>query len=267
MSKVILVTGASSGFGERIAAHLAARGHTVYGTGRRGADGRPQNAFRMIEMDVRQPASVNRAVQQVIGETGRIDVLVNNAGVSMIGPLEEASPEDIDVVMDTNVYGVLRVCRAVLPDMRARGDGLIINIGSLAGRMGLPCLGVYSTSKFALEGLTESLSLEVRPFGIKVCIVEPGDFKTGILENRRKRRPSMDSPYRSFFDKVAGASQHKMETAPSPAAMGPFIEKILNSRKPALRYQIGSTVEKLSTIVKQLVPGRLFEKIILSYYR
>jgi short-subunit dehydrogenase len=266
MEKVVFVTGVSSGFGKVIAEYLYSKGFVVYGTSRKGNTSTKPFPYQVLKMDVKDSNSVSEAVSHIVKEQRSIDVLINNAGISISSSLEESSDEDIQNIMDTNLYGAMRTCRAVLPHMRKNKSGLIINIGSIAGLMGLPFMGLYSTSKFALEGFTESLSLEVQSFGIKVCIVEPGDFYTQILENRKLRKPQ-DSSYISFFETVITSSEQKMKSAPSPDPMGPFIYKIINTKKLKLRYKIGSFVEKLSPVVKTIVSGRMFEKIMLSYYK
>jgi len=206
-------------------------------------------------------------VKQVVQEAGRIDVLVNNAGIGAIGPLEESPLEVADSVFNTNLYGVLRVCQAVLPVMRQQGDGLIINVSSIGGVMGLPFRGIYSASKFALEGLTESLSMEVKPFGISVCMVEPGDFNTEIGRNRLITGLDDNSAYRSTCTRLQETVDRQMERAPGPEAMGPLIHRIITGRNRKLRYKLGSVSERFSVLLKTLLPGRWFERIVLGFYK
>ena len=190
-ARIVLVTGASSGFGRAIAAHLAARGYLVYGTSRSAV--MPEEATApaerslvpiMIPMDVCVDASVDAAVTHILRRHGRIDVLVNNAGFGIAGAVEDTSADELRRQFDTNVFGVLRVCRAVLPHMRRQGGGRIINVGSLAGLIALPFQGAYSASKFALEALSESLRMETKPYGISVSVIEPGDFRTSFTASR-----------------------------------------------------------------------------------
>jgi NAD(P)-dependent dehydrogenase (short-subunit alcohol dehydrogenase family) len=266
MKRVVFITGASSGFGQAIARHLASKAFKVYGTSRRAAPGTSASSCHMLKMDVRDRASIEAAAGQILDREGRIDVLVNNAGISMVGPLEAASMEDVNDVFDTNVNGVLRTCQAVLPIMRHQKSGLVINISSIGGLIGLPYRGLYSASKFALEGLTEALSMELKPFGVHVCLVEPGDFNTNIGLNRKKAALAPDSVYRETCDAIQAVVEKQLANANSPAVMGGLIEKIISARTPRLRYKLGTWTEKISPAAKQILPGRLFEKIILSFY-
>lgn len=189
VTPVVFITGASSGIGKICAEHLHAKGYRVYGTSRR-ASSTPQavgsDRFRLIAMDVNSEDSVQRAIQTVLVAEGRIDVVLNNAGDGVAGSVEDTSLDEAQRQLDTNFFGVLRVCHAALPIMRRQASGLIVNVSSLGGLVGLPFQGLYSASKFAVEGMTEALRMEVRPFGVRVVLVEPGDFRTGFTEQRRK---------------------------------------------------------------------------------
>lgn len=267
MQKVVLITGASSGFGEVMAGYLSQKGFSVWGTSRKANPATAPNGFKMIPMDVQDMDSIRAAVARIIEEEGRIDVLINNAGISLVSPLEETPLETIQTIMDVNLYGVLRVCQAVIPIMRQQKNGCIINVSSIGGLMGLPFRGVYSASKFALEGLTESLSMEMKPFNISVCMVEPGDFKTNISQNRLKISLNANSPYYRTCSMVEEVADMQMEKAADPELMGPAIYRIINSEKPKLRYRIGAAMEKLSVFLKKVLPGRYFEKILQGYYK
>ena len=198
MEQTILVTGSSSGFGRLTVETLARQGYRVF-AGMRAAAGKnapaaeelralaqqEQLALRLVEIDVTDDASVEQAIAAIIETTGRLDVVVNNAGVSYSGPLEAFTLEQVRQQFETNVFSVLRVNRAVLPQMREQGSGLLLQIGSIAGRLGMPYLGLYGATKFALEGLTESYRYELAPFGIDAAILEPGTFPTSISANRQ----------------------------------------------------------------------------------
>src|SRR5712671_1390440 len=198
MAQTILVTGSTSGFGRLTVETLARQGYRVF-AGMRAAAGknapaaealhalaqREQLALHIVEIDVTDDASVERAIAAIIVTTGRLDVVVNNAGVSYSGPLEAFTLEQVRQQFETNVFSVLRVNRTVLPQMRKQGSGLLLQIGSIVGRLGMPFLGLYGATKFALEGLTESYRYELAPFGIDAAIIEPGTFPTTISANRQ----------------------------------------------------------------------------------
>ena len=178
---------ASSGIGKAVAIYLASKGLVVYGTSRKGRTDKELDKFhvKMLKMDVREDQSVSEAVEEVISREGRIDVLFSNAGTGISGPLEETSIEEYKDLFESNFFGMVRVMKEVLPHMRRAGKGLVINSSSIGGLIGLPYQGVYSSSKFAVEGFSEALSKELKPFGIKVVILEPGDFKTGFTKGRK----------------------------------------------------------------------------------
>jgi NADP-dependent 3-hydroxy acid dehydrogenase YdfG len=188
MSKTILITGASSGFGRDTAETLFRAGHTVYAS-MRGAQGKNRKAaealrklgITTVELDVRDERSVEAGVKTVLAEAGKIDVLVNNAGIGSAGVTEAFTAEQAKVVFDTNVIGLLRVTRAVLPSMRQKRDGLIVNIGSVLGRVTFPFLGIYGASKFAVEALTDSLRYEVSQLGVEVVEVQPSAYPTNFF--------------------------------------------------------------------------------------
>lgn len=271
---VVLVTGASSGLGAAIAARLARAGYRVYGTSRRAAElpaGAPSSGEpypRMLPMDVREDESVGRAVATVYEREGRIDVVVNNAGVGIAGAIEDTTPAEMLQQLDTNLIGVLRVCRAVLPLMRRQGGGRIVNVGSLAGLIALPFQGAYSTSKFALEGLTEALRMETRPFGIHVSLVEPGDFKTGFTRNRVHTAATRDgTPYGARLDTALGIMERDEQNGPDPARVAALVERIVVARSPRLRYTAGRPLQRTAAVLKRLLPGGIFERLLMQTYR
>jgi NAD(P)-dependent dehydrogenase (short-subunit alcohol dehydrogenase family) len=264
IKKVVLVTGASSGIGKSIADRLSAEGHTVYGASRSAAH--LTKGVRPIVVDVTSEKSVDQAITKIISECGRLDVVINNAGLGMIGPVESISDEEVKMIFETNVFGVLNVCRQVSPLMRAQGSGCIINITSIAGLLGLPFRGIYSASKFAVEGLSESLSQELRPFGVKVCIVEPGDFKTGI--NAKRKTPAfIADAYKAHTAATVAQVNEEVNRARTPEPVAECILGIIADPQPRLRYKVATFTQRLSVWLKRLLPDRWFESMLMRYYR
>ena len=264
-ARVVLITGASSGIGQACAQHLHQRSYRVFGTSRQA---RPDNgSFTMIPMDVDDDASVQHAIDQIIQQTGRLDVVVNNAGITFAGAIEDTSIEEAQAQFETNLFGVLRVCRAALPIMRQQRSGIIVNIGSLAGTIGVPFHGLYAASKFALEGFTEALRSEVEPFGIQVVLIQPGDTRTNSIATRRRTAQSQNQ---SVYHDRCHAAVAQMESdegnGQSPEVIARALERILHSRSPRLRYQVGPFIELLAVRAKPFIPGKLFQWFIEKYY-
>jgi len=274
-SRVVLITGASSGFGEACALHLYEQGYRVFGTSRNAAfQQKPirQNSdssyFKMIPMDVQNQESVEKGVAHVLDQEDRIDILVNNAGFAIAGAVEDLSIEEVKNQFETNFFGVLRVCKVVLPQMRERGEGYIINISSLGGLMGLPFQGAYSATKFALEGITESLRIEVKPFGVKVVLLEPGDFKTDITKNRIISDGSKkDTVYSKTFQSTLAMIEDEEKNGMSPDELARILEKIINHPSPTVRYTVGKFEQTFSALFKRLVPASVYERAFMKYYK
>ena len=265
MGKVILITGISSGFGKETAALLAQNGHIVYGTVRKPAEIDP--FVHVLQMDLMNLESVSRVVNTVLEEKGRIDILINNAGMHTGGPIETLSLEYVKMQMDTNFLGLVHLTREVLPIMRKQGVGTIINFGSIGGLMGLPFQGFYSASKFAIEGFSEALRMEVKPFGIKVVMVNPGDFKTNNSLNRRGfLATSADDPYQSQFEKTLTIIEDDEAKGWAPEILAKKIVKIVESKKPNQRYVIASLEQKMAVVLKFILPGKIFSKILEGHY-
>ena len=263
--KIILVTGASQGIGRACADLLHEQSRIVYGACRMPA--RVTAPWKVIEIDVTKDDSVARCVAQVIAEQGRIDVLVNNAGVVLAGAVEDTSLEEAQSQFDTNFFGALRLIRAVLPTMRVQKSGLIVNVSSLAGLLGMPFQGLYSASKFALEGLTESLRPEVAPFGIEVVLVEPGDIATSVVENRRRARASgPGSVYREDFDRVMALCEKEEKAGAAPDVVARRIAAIIDTSRPAVRYTSGALSQRFLVALKPYVPSRLLEAGLMKFY-
>lgn len=264
---IILVTGASSGIGRACATHLLRQGHRVYGTSRHVSSAQ-DDGLLMLPMDVDDDASVQAGVAQVLSREGRLDVVINSAGYGLAGSVEDTSLEEAKAQFETNLFGVVRVCRAVLPAMRAQKSGHILIIGSLAGRVGLPFQGLYSASKFALEGLAEALRYEVRPFGIHVSLVEPGDVATAFTRHRHcARRALADSAYAERFTSALEVIEADERQGAHPDQVARLVAKIIASPTPRLRYTAGPMLQRLMVALKRFIPYRLFEWGLARYYR
>jgi len=229
MSKTVLITGSSTGFGRDTAETLARAGHTVFASmrnpqaqNRDHAQALRKNGIEIIELDVSSDTSVERAVKEVLARTHRIDVLVNNAGIASAGVTEAFTPDQAKVVFNTNVVGLLRTSRSVLPAMRQQGDGLIINIGSILGRVTFPFFGIYGASKFAVEALTDSLRYEVSQLGIDVVLVQPSAFPTPMYTSIQQPADSDRAAAYGAVGEIPGALfQHFMTTFQAPNAPNP----------------------------------------------
>lgn len=266
-NKVILVTGASAGIGAAIATRLSKAGHTVFGTSRKEGAEPPAAGVRMLAMDVRSEASVAQAVAQLLKDAGRIDALINNAGFGIAASVEDTRPDDMQRQLDTNLLGPLRVCQAVLPAMRAQGIGRIIQVSSLAARIGIPFQGAYSASKSALESVSEALSLEVKPFGIDVVMVQPGDTKSNFTASREWTESAKAGGAYAERARHAIGVMEKAERAGPPAdKVARVVERAVNAAKPKLRYVSASTMESLALFLQGGLPGRMFEGVIGSNY-
>ena len=262
--KVVLVTGGSSGIGEAICKRLAAEGHRVYGTGRK-VDAQP-NGYRLVEMDITDADSVQRGVQAVLAENGRIDVVVNNAGLGIQGPAEDITPELALKVLDTNVMGAHRVCRAVLPGMRQRKQGLIVHITSLAANYGLPFRGFYSASKAALERYAEAQRMELAPFGVHVVTLQPGEYRTGIA-NSRARPSAIGAHYSEAYERVMHALNGSLHYSRDPDEVAVKVSWIIRQPAPYGVQYAAHGVQRLSVLLKKLLPSRLFERLMMRHYR
>ena len=221
-NRVVFVTGVSSGIGRATAERFAKRGCRVFGTVRNRAKAQPITGVELVEMDIRDEASVGQGVQAIIAEAGRIDVLVNSAGVTLLGATEETSIAEAQALFDTNVLGILRTTQAVLPHMREQGSGRIVNVSSVLGFLPAPYMGLYSASKHAVEGLSETLDHEVRQFGIRVSLVEPSFTKTN-LDLNAPQTVARIADYSKELDVVSQAIQSNVQKAPPPQGVADTI--------------------------------------------
>ena len=270
VNKVILVVGASSGFGEACTQLLAKNGHTVIGTSRRAPPIPSQLTSNptMIPLDVKSDESVAMAVKAVIELCGRVDVVINSAGIGYAGSVEDMSMDEYRDQLDTNFFGAVRVTKAVLPNMRQQRSGLFINISSIGGFMGLPFQSAYSASKFALEGFTESLRVEVKPFGIRALILQPGDFKTGITDNRIfcEANTSESVYHKACKDAIDTTISGELSGQP-PIELAKKVAKLIQLKEPSVRYTCGPTMQCLAAKAKYWMPASVFEKLITSEFK
>ncbi len=266
-SKVILITGGSSGIGKAIGTFLTTKGHKVYGTARDVQRYPDFTAFKLIDLDVRDESSTKRAVERVLEKEGKLDVLINNAGVGITGPVEETPQEAIDNVFNINFYGPVRMMKAVLPQMRKQKQGLIINITSIAGFMGLPYRGYYSASKGALGILTETLRMEAKEFGIKITNVAPGDYATNIAAGRYHAPLKEDSPYKTPYSSALSSMDAHVDSGGDPIEVARKIEKIIRKAHPNVHYPVGAFLQKFSLRLKRILPDKMYEKLLLNHYK
>ena len=262
---IVLITGITSGFGKAMAERLSSEGHKVYGTHRNATDF--LQGVTYIKADSQNEDEVSSAVEQVLSAEGRIDVFINNAGMGIGGPLEFSTLESARLQMDINWMGMVRYLHFVVPAMRKQGHGRIICFSSIGGLMGLPFQGLYSASKFAIEGYCEALRLEVRKFGIDVVVVEPGDFATNFTARRNKvSDPQAFEVYKTYAQSLSSI-EHDETSGLKPEYLARKISRIINCRRPKYAYVISTFEQWLSTFLKRILPARWFAAILSSYYK
>jgi NAD(P)-dependent dehydrogenase (short-subunit alcohol dehydrogenase family) len=256
--RVVLVTGASSGVGRATAELLAQSGYRVFGTSRKPDGGSNDSAVEMVPLDVRSDESVAACLSAISDRAGRLDILVNNAGFELAGALEELSLDEAKDQFETNFFGAVRMVKAVLPMMRRERQGQIINITSLAGHSAVPFMGIYSASKFALEGYAEALRLEVKPFNIRVSLIEVGFLRTPMMTHRQMAaRPIADyDPWRQRAYEAVHAAEEK---GPGPELVAKTVLEIATSKTPRLRYVAGQQA-KLITNLRRFLPAGAYEQ-------
>lgn len=265
MGKVVLITGVSSGFGKHTAQILAQNGHIVYGTIRNDMD--DLKDIHCLKMNLVDIQSIKDAVKTVVEKEKRIDVLINNAGMHTGGSIETSPYENAKLQIDTNFSGTVIMIREVLPVMRNQNSGTIINISSIGGLMGLPFQGFYSAAKFAIEGLSEALRMEVKQFNINVVVINPGDFHTSNTPNRRNYlAKTKGDPYGEQFQKTLAIIEKDENGGWSPDILAKKLVRIVEMKNPANRYVIASLEQKSAVLLKKLLPSKWFMKILTSHY-
>ncbi|RDY61354.1 SDR family oxidoreductase [Flagellimonas nanhaiensis] len=265
--KVVLITGGSSGIGKSIGTYLTSKGYVVCGTTRNLEKYPDFDAFKLITLDVKDQQSVLDCVSEVVSLEGQLDILINNAGMGITGPIEETPHEEILNVFDTNFHGPVHMMKAVLPQMRKQGGGLIINITSIAGYMGLPFRGYYSATKGALGLVTEALRMETKSFGISITNLAPGDFATNIAAGRYHAPVLKDSAYEEVYQKSLDLMNEHVDAGGDPMEVARKVYAIIQQKKPKIHYPVGEFMQKVSLLLKKILPGKVYEKLLLNHYK
>jgi len=269
--RVAVITGSSSGIGLETSLTMARNGFLTYATMRnlnksenlKSLAQKEKLPLKILQLDVVDERSVENAIQSITAESSRIDVLVNNAGYTVNGAFEELAMEEIKAQFETNLFGVIRVTQAVLPIMRRQKSGIIVNISSAVGRFGYPGGSAYVSTKFAVEGLSESISYELEPFGIKMVLIEPGVIRTNIVNSMVTAKKSQDpnSPYSQLMQKVVRSLEHMMENGSSADVVAKVVLKAVTTENPSLRYLAGKDIETWME-AKRSMPDEEFYKMM-----
>ncbi len=265
MPKTVLITGGSSGIGKAIGEYLTQKGYKVYGTSRK-----PENIkdskFPLLKMDVNQTESIEAAITEILSKVEHIDVVINNAGVGITGPIEETPESEIKNAFQTNFYGPINVIKAILPQMRKQGFGHILNITSIAAYMGLPYRGIYSATKAALEITIEAMRMETIQFGVKMTNIAPGDFATNIAAGRYHSPVLDDSPYKRDYGSTLKMMNEHVDNGGDPLEMAKVVHKIIETENPKIHYKVGAPLQKFSIVLKRVLPDRVYERMLLKHY-
>ncbi|MFD1095388.1 SDR family oxidoreductase [Salegentibacter chungangensis] len=264
--QVVLITGASSGIGKSIAEYLIQKDYMVFGTSRNPSKN-TGISFPLVALDVTKKETIASAVQEVLDKTGKIDFLINNAGVGITGPIEETPDEEIKNAFETNYFGPINLIKEVLPSMRRNGGGMIINITSIAGYMGLPYRGIYSATKGALELTTEAFRMELKDFNIQMTNVAPGDFATNIAAGRYHAPVLEDSPYKEPYGNTLKLMNEHVDAGKDPQLMAKAVYKVMTTPKPNAHYKVGELLQKASIALKRILPDKVYEKMLLKHYK
>ena len=265
-NKVVLITGGSSGIGKATGIFLKQKGFIVYGTTRSLDKYSDFKDFSLLELDVKKEETIKKAISDIIEKEGKLDILINNAGVGITGPIEETPIYEIEKAFDTNFNGPIRMLQAVLPEMRKQNSGLVINITSIAGYMGLPYRGIYSATKGALELVTEALRMEAKEFGVHITNLAPGDFATNIAAGRFHSPVDDNSPYKAY-GRTLELINDDVSNASNPIKVAEKVLKIINTVNPKGHYKVGSFMQKFSLILKRVLPDKIYERLLLNHYK
>lgn len=257
---IIIITGTSSGIGFVLAEYFGQKGHQVFGLSRKNV---VSEFFTTIPTDITIPEEVNHAVSEILKKTDRIDVLINNAGMGMVGSVEDSTKEDILKLFNLNLVGAVQMMSGVLPTMRAQKIGKIINVSSIGSEMGLPFRGFYSASKSALDKVTEAIRYEVSPWNIDVCTLHLGDIKTKIAENRVKTKVS--EPYQKTFEKIYSIMNAHVNDGTEPLEVAEYIDKLLTKKSWKAHYYFGKFGQKIGVPLKWILPQNFYENLMRKY--
>lgn len=256
----IIITGTSAGIGFTLAEYLGKKGHTVFGLSRKNVE---SNYFKTIPTDITDNTQVQNAIAEVLKTETRIDVLINNAGMGMVGAIEDSTQEEILKLFNLNLVGSVQMMTAVLPKMREQKMGKIINVSSIGSEMGLPFRGFYSASKSALDKVTEAIRYEVSPWNIHVCALHLGDIKTNIAENRVKTKVS--EPYQNTFNKVYGLMNSHVDKGTEPIEVAEYIEKLIHKKSYKAHFYHAKFGQRIGVPLKWLLPQNFYESLMRKY--
>ncbi len=264
---VVLVTGASAGIGRACADALHARGHRVYGASRSIEELSPRPPFELVGLDVNDDAQIERAIGAIVEREGRIDALVQCAGYAVAGSVEDTSLAEARAQLETNFFGAVAVARAVLPKMRERRRGVIVNVSSIAGIIPMPFQAYYSASKAALSAYSRALRMEVAPFGIRVALVEPGDHKTEFTARRKLAADAKSEAYGATFARALAVMENDEQNGGAAEPVGELVARIVEARSPRPSYLVGPFVQRVAVSLQRWLSERLFEWGLRSYYK
>lgn len=264
--EIVFITGASSGIGRSIGEFLAQKNYKVYGTSRQPKQDY-KNGIHFLALDITSTESIEKATQELIKREGKIDILINNAGVGITGPVEEIPDEQTLNVFQTNYFGPVQLINRVLPFMRKANKGLIINITSIAGYMGLPFRGHYSASKGALQTITEAYRLELRHTSIKLTTIAPGDFATNIAAGRYHAPVKEDSAYKENYERSLNLMDEHVDNGMNPQEMAEKVYQVIQKKEPKVHYKVGDFLQKISPKLKGFLPSKFYERILANHYK
>ena len=259
-NKIIIITGTSAGIGFALAEFFGTKGHKVYGLSRKNVE---NQYFKTIPTDITDNLQVQNTISEILKIEKRVDVLINNAGMGMVGPVEDSTKDEILKLFNLNLVGSVQMMSAVLPKMREQKSGKIINVSSIGSEMGLPFRGFYSASKSALDKVTEAIRYEVSPWNIDVCSLHLGDIKTNIADSRVKSEVS--EPYRKIFDKVYTLMNSHVDEGTEPNDVAQYIEKLLSKDRWKAHYYFGKFGQKIGVPLKWLLPQNFYENLMKKY--